>query len=167
MVWIVLDVPPGLLNDAESSLADVHQDDIRLNSLRVGDRLVTCSLLPRHLEEARGAQQSNQTLAEPRIVFRDQHSDWVHQAIGPTVSSVDGSFSTAEGVSAGSGNMATTRVPPVGTDSIKHVPPNSAARSRIEASPTPARRSTGSPHPSSRISTDSAALVPFSFARTN
>ena len=168
-VRTVLDDPSRRLDTVESRHADVHQHDIWLDSPSAGDRLVTGSHLPGHLEEARGTQQSSQTIAEPRIVFRDQHSDWVHHAVDPTVNSGDGSLSTAEaeGVSTGSGNMAVTRVPPVGTVSIEHVPPNSAARSRIEANPTPARRSTGNPHPSSRISIDSAALLSISFASTN
>src|SRR5579862_292963 len=120
----------GGLDPVESGHADVHQDDVRVQSARLGQCLASVPGLARHAEIWFGFQQHPQALADQVLVVGDQDADHVGSPIG---------------------RRAVTVNPPPGRGSARSSPPNTATRSRMPASPWPpvSAGGTGFPGPSS------------------
>jgi hypothetical protein len=121
------------LDAAETGHLQVHDDDVWRQLDRRLQRLLAGLGLAHDvdLEVAQRLQQQPQPGAKRRVVVGDQQPERLaaHEL--------------------GNGRLTWTRVPPPGGLEIVHVPPTSAARSRIDGRPTPGRRSRGRPQPSS------------------
>ena len=126
--------PPGGGHPAEHGHLQVHQHDVGPSLARELDGLLAVGGLADDVD-ADVLEQHPQALAEDRVVVGDDDPQ-------PSRSST-----TLRGTGrAGtrplpSGSRAVTRVPCSGLAPISSEPPTSAARSRMEASPTPATRS--------------------------
>src|SRR5215217_775548 len=124
-----------LLGSAESLTfcpASVHpQDHIQSKVESSLGRLLLPCRLAYDLKLGLGAQHSVHSRAEPGVVVDYQLADALHYR-PPLV------YIRHYSSRAGSGNRVSTRVPPVEDAAhTMHLPPSSAARSRIEFRPTP------------------------------
>ena len=130
------DDPAGGVDPVELRHVQVENDHVRGQRLGKVDRLQSGGRLPDDGEIRCGAEQPGQSVPVDRMVVGQQDP-----CIGSSVTE-----------SAPIGSLARTAVPPAGRRSKVHSPPSSAARSRMAVTPTPARKSAGSPLPSSSIS---------------
>ena len=112
---------PGICRSITTTSGDGARDDI--DDRRAVRRLAD------ELEVRCGREQRPQSVAEYRVVVRDDDTDG---HVRPAMASV-----------------ARTRVPPPSRGTISSVPPSSVARSRIALMPTPDRPARSSPDPSS------------------
>src|SRR6266487_326374 len=121
----------------------IHDDHIRLQGGRQRHHLLSAGRFAHHLQIFCRLQQGTHPAAYQRMVISNQNAQNGHSLFPfldpPQVLS--------------KGRRARTSVPPAGAGTISQVPPSSAARSRMESSPTPAREAVCTPLPSSVIST--------------
>src|SRR5437879_2628478 len=136
------------VNTVRSGHAHVHDDDVWLRGFCLGDGLLARRSFTDHLDIWHSVEDEPHSVPkEPVIVSQHDANRRRHS----------GAFTICFSVSSTSGKRASTRVPTPAAESIVQLPPSSAARSRIDTSPMPARTELGRPRPSSTTSRFSAA----------
>src|SRR5262249_45213381 len=118
---------------------EVHQHDVGEEVARELDAPATILGFTHHLDVLELAEKEAQAAAERGVVVDDQHPNG------------HGSRSAACSVRC-TGSSTCTSVPPSGRTATVHVPPSSAARSCIDARPTPTGSPSATPDPSSPTS---------------
>ena len=140
--------PLGGLDAVEPGHVQVHEHDVGLQVQGHRHRRRPVGRDADHLERAGGVEQGLEARDGSRRGRRRRGCGAVSMAylglsfVGP------------------SGSRTRTWVPPPSGDVTVQLPPSSSARSRMEASPTPLRGSSGSPIPVSSTSTRSAPGIP-------
>src|SRR5439155_11033357 len=120
----------------------VHHHHVRFEARGPVNRLSATARLTHEFHPCR-SQQGAHPFPEHRVIVSNQHPDTLHAYA---------SWSWSRAGSGCTGNRARTRVPHVSPGSITHVPPSSAARSRMDIQPTPACVFARRPTPSSLTS---------------
>src|SRR5262249_7326946 len=119
---------------------EVHQHDVGKEVARELDATASVLGLADHLDVLELAEEEPKAAAKRGMVVDDQHTD------------AHGSLSVAGCSVRCTGSSTCTSVPPSGRTATLHVPPSSAARSCIDARPTPTGSPVATPEPSSLTS---------------
>src|SRR5438067_5776977 len=136
------------VNTVRFGHAHIHDDDVWLRGFCLGDGLLARRGFADHLDIWRSVEDESNAIAKESMIVSEYNANRSRHA---------GAFKTSSSALSASGSRASTRVPPPAAESMVQLPPSSAARSRIDTSPTPARTELGRPRPSSTTSRFSAA----------
>src|SRR5918997_729037 len=173
-VGAVLHDPARRLDTAHPRHLDVHQNHVRLEIGGQGDGFLSGTCLPDKLRIGGRGQQRAQPVAEEGVVVGYEDAERVrvcsygvvvHGCSFDQLSLIPLDELSPCAAYSPSGSLlskdrrGSTRGPPRGARAVTHVPPSSAARSRIEFRPTPGWWPAGSPTPSSEISSSNSSSI--------